>query len=678
LKRSKDGGCRAPTLHVLCVCLACGAAAAAEPPTVVVDRDNVEITADCTVRIDRPWIADADGDGVIHITGDGITVDFAGQALSGAESGPPDAFRGTGIRINARNVTLRGARISGFKAGIHARAADGLVVEDCDLSGNFRQRLRSTPQREDPADWLRPHANDDNEWLTLYGAGLYIEDSKEVKVRRVRAWGTQNGIVLDRVSGAQVYDNDCSFGSGWGLALWRSNDNVISRNAFDFRVRGYSHGVYNRGQDSAGILVFEQCGHNVITHNSATHGGDGLFGFAGSEALGEVKPKGNPLWYKNRGCNRNDIANNDLSYAAVHGLEMTFSYNNHIMENRLVGNGVCGIWAGYCRATYIFGNTSESNGDMPYGSQRGGINIEHGSRNGIKANSFRNNACGIFLWWDRDEEIMKLPWTRANTTAVELNSLRHNTFDGDEIGIQLRQTGPTRLVSNRMTNVGTEIDADERSGRFVDIQEADIRRSPIAAPHPIGRTNPVGARVHLRGREHIIMTEWGPYDWQEPLLTAPWDVLFFASAGDPREDPDAWRSQGEKDGVRCSVAALDLAYGKDGPGGLGLDAAVTAAGLPVDHFGTIATARVAVPVGRWRITTSSDDGIRVWIDDALIIDDWTHHAARTRAHELELTEPKQVTIRVEHFELEGAAVLSVALEPVTGTAPNGPEAPRSP
>ncbi|MHC4318227.1 MAG: right-handed parallel beta-helix repeat-containing protein [Planctomycetota bacterium] len=712
------------------------ATANAEPDIVVVDRDNVTITKSCKVRIDRPWIADADGSGVLRITGSDITVDFDGQLLHGAEQSPPDTFSGTGVWISGRNITLRGARISGFKAGIHAVATSGLLIEDCNVSGNFRQRLRSTPRREDPSDWLRPHANDDNEWLTTYGAGVYLEESSEAKVRRVRAWGTQNGIVLDRVTASEVYDNDCSFGSGWGLAMWRSSGNVISRNAFDFRIRGYSHGKYNRGQDSAGILMFEQCSKNIITHNSATHCGDGLFGFAGAEALGQVNPRENVTWYKNRGCSRNEIGNNDFSYAAAHGLELTFSYNNRIIENRLVGNAICGIWAGYGQGSFIARNTIEDNGDMPYGSERGGINIEHGRVNAIVDNTFRNNACGIFLWWDRDEHIMKLPWSAANPTAVEGNTIRHNRFEGDRIGLQLRQTGRTTFAGNRMTNVGTEIDADAASHTFLEIVGAsDMAPSRIKAPKPIGETDPIGARARLRGREYIVMTEWGPYDWRGPLLTAvqtlpdrhtykllgpdalvdasleaapgveltrqddgrlvvateatgrvlpyaltavtasgarrvtgalapvSWDVVVFKSRVNPRASLDEWHRQAEEHGVRCTLPALDLHYGTDGPSGIDLTPAITKAALPADHFGTIATATMTVPAGRWRIRTASDDGIRVWIDDNLVIDDWTWHSLKMHTHELELTESKQITIRVEHFELDGHAALSFDLQP---------------
>jgi len=140
---------------------------------------------------------------------------------------------------------------------------------------------------DDGHDWLRPHDNDAGEWAARYGAGLVVERSDAVTIRRCRARRVQNGVILDRVGGARVHDNDLSFLSGWGLALWRSSDNVISRNALDFCVRGYSHGVYNRGQDSAGLLMFEQCSRNLVAFNSITHGGDGVFAFAGREALGE-------------------------------------------------------------------------------------------------------------------------------------------------------------------------------------------------------------------------------------------------------------------------------------------------------------------------------------------------------------------------------------------------------
>ncbi len=69
------------------------------------------------------------------------------------------------------------------------------------------------------------------------------------------------------------------------MKISRCTRNIVSRNRFDYCVRGYSHGVYWRGQDSSGILMFERCSDNVFAENSATHGGDGVFLFGGRDSV---------------------------------------------------------------------------------------------------------------------------------------------------------------------------------------------------------------------------------------------------------------------------------------------------------------------------------------------------------------------------------------------------------
>ncbi len=472
------------------------AAPAGEPPVVVVKSDDTEITQSCTVRVEAPWIADAAGDGVIRITAPGITVDFAGASLAGASGGDADIFSGIGVRITARGVTLRGARISGFRTGVLAERADDLVIESCDLSGNFRQRLGSTAGKEDPQDWLWPHANDGGEWLRNYGAALCVKESRNVTLRGVTVRRGQNGIVLDRVEGSEICGNDCSYLSGWGLALWRSSGNVIAGNAFVFCVRGYSHGVYNRGQDSAGILLFEQCSDNVIAANSATHCGDGLFCFAGTEALGQANPRDDQGWYAGRGCNRNLIAGNDFSWSAAHGVEITFSFGNRLIGNRIAGNAICGLWGGYSQDTYIAGNTFSGNGDMPYGAERGGINIEHGRGNRIEHNRFERNACGVRLWWDEDASLLATPWCRANERGSTGNVVAGNVFFGDRVGIELRRTADTAIGGNECVEVVTCLDADEES--LAGKRDAVVAPSHLAPPDVHG------------GRELIVIDEWGP------------------------------------------------------------------------------------------------------------------------------------------------------------------------
>lgn len=719
----------------------------AVPPIVVVDRDNIQITQSCSISIDAHHIVDTDNNGVLHITGDDVVVDFNGSVLNGASSGQkPDTFAGIGVRITGKRVTLKNAHVSGYKGGIYASNANNLVIEDCDISGNFQQRLRSTAKAEDGADWLSPHNNDDNQWLTNYGAGIYIEDSNDVTVRRIYARNGQNGIVLDRVNDSAIYDNDCSFLSGWGLALWRSSNNIISRNALDFCIRGYSHGVYNRGQDSAGLLMFEQCSGNVITENSITHGGDGIFAFSGREALGEILPPENANvtddnieWYRGRGNNRNIILGNDCSYAAAHGIELTFAFDNTIAQNRMVSNAICGIWGGYSKATTIVKNTFKANGDMAYGLERGGINIEHGRDNWIQSNTFENNACGIHLWWDADEGLTKTPWGKVNGVKSDRNVIYGNTFTDDKVAIHLRETDTTFIVSNKVTNVEVQLLADELSQsnikRHLDAPELNWS---LPEYEPLGQTSPVGARANLAGREKIIMTEWGPYDWQSPLLTLvektavrhvyqmlgkeklqsvlletsdkelikhefndstvtlttsaknqfveytiiattesgpqkvnnsflpiQWEVLCFSYDTDPREDFTQWRLEAlTNQRANATLNSLDLNFGMGGPSNAGIIVEGDAEQLPDNHFGTFAESLLILPAGTWRIKTRSDDGIRVWLTYELVINDWTWHGPKSHSYEFTHTELKSIRLRVEHFELDGYAILNLEIERV--------------
>lgn len=456
-------------------------------------------------------VPDPAGDGVILIRGDGLTLELVGELCGAPAATSGDQLTGVGIKITGKHVTLRGAKVAGYKVGIWAEGADGLVLEDADVSGNFRQRLKSTKEKESDEDWLDPHHNDAREWFTKYGAGIYVERSSGVTVRRSRARAGQNGLVLERCSKAQVYDNDFSFLSGWGIALWRSSDNVIARNAVDFCIRGYVHGVYNRGQDSAGILLFEQCSRNVIAENSATHCGDGFFAFAGQEALGGVPPPTPDFDYTRRGNNDNTILRNDFSYAAAHGLELTFSFGNVIRGNRLVGNAICGIWGGYSRDTWIEGNRFEANGEAGYGLERGGVNIEHGQSNRIEFNEFVANRCGVHLWWDPDEHLAKLPWSVANGHESKDELVRFNLFSRDELAVHVHDSSALHLASNRYEEVRRPHDPES----LVEVEALPVDAEVSSALELPGTTKPCGARG-LVGRDKIVVDEWGPVEPPAP------------------------------------------------------------------------------------------------------------------------------------------------------------------
>lgn len=724
---------------------ALSAAAVANLPAVEVTTDNTVISRSCRIMIPRGTvIKDADGNGVIQVGAPDIEIEFAdGSVLRGSPPETrPDLYQGFGVSLNGQaGVTIRGARVSGFWCGLHARKADGLALEGIDASDNRRAYLKSTPVAEDGGDWIFGHNNDQKEWLTNYAAAIYIEESTGVTVRNSRVWHGQNALCLDRVTGSKIYDNDFSFNSGWGIALWRCSSNVISHNAVDFCVRGYSHGVYNRGQDSAGIFAFEQNNQNVFAENSVTHGGDGFFGFAGREALGEVGD--HPVeWYKRRGNADNLLVGNDFSYASAHGIENTFSFGNQYLKNRMVGNAICGVWAGYSRETMIAGNDFAGNGEMGYGLERGGVNIDHGGDNIIVHNSFVTNKCGVHLWGGANPEFEKKKWARANGYASTGSVIANNSFNGDAVAFHFRGPGAATLGSNTLVGVGREM---IEAPAYAVTRNDTLVVEPLKIPpyEVFGRKRPVGARPELRGRQNIIMTEWGPWDHTTPLvrlvrstggsavyevlkvpaadvqvktvgdqvhatlalvpgktdecvvtvsavepgvrtyllsvqaagkplaemqgalLANTWQATFFQwpTNTDPRKDLEGYRKLAEgPTAVSDQIDQLSLKYGMRGPSELGISPKVTAARLGQRYFGMVARTRLPLTKGTWEFTTLSDDGVRVRVNGKPVIENWAWHGPTRDTGKLTLETDQTVAIEVEHFQIDGYAVLDFSVQ----------------
>jgi hypothetical protein len=83
----------------------------------------------------------------------------------------------------------------------------------------------------------------------------------------------------------------------------------------------------------------------------------------------------------------------------------------------------------------------------------------------------------------------------------------------------------------------------------------------------------------------------------------------------------------------------------------------------VSWFATVATTQIDLPAGKYEFQTLSDDGVRVFLDDHLIINNWSVHPPRRDAETIDLPGGKQ-TIRVEHFNGTSLAQLQFWIRPL--------------
>jgi len=80
--------------------------------------------------------------------------------------------------------------------------------------------------------------------------------------------------------------------------------------------------------------------------------------------------------------------------------------------------------------------------------------------------------------------------------------------------------------------------------------------------------------------------------------------------------------------------------------------------LPQDSFSVRWTGTLRAPAtGRYTLRTINDDGVRLYVDGNLLIDDWTDHAAETKECVVDFELGKKYAVRLEYFDRKGAAIV---------------------
>ncbi len=493
---------------LLSTLLSVGTAIAGEPPVEL--KPGMVISSSVVIKAGTYHLNGTDSlnRAVILIQGDNITVDFNKAVLQGSNDKQlPNEFYGLAVLIKGNNITIRNAIVNGYKVALMATGCKNLTIENCNLSYNYRQHLQSSWLHEDLSDWMSYHHNENDEWLR-YGAGIYLKDCDDAIINNTIVTGGQCGLMMMRCKNGWIFDNNFGFNSGIGIGMYRSDRNHILHNRLNFNVRGYSHGFFKRGQDSGGILVFEQCNYNIFAYNSATHSGDGFFLWAGQTTMDGGEG----------GCNQNYLYMNDFSYAPTNGVEVTFS-SNSINTNRIVG---CdnGIWGGYSFNTAITNNIFKHNNTA--------IAIEHGHDIYITTNNFDSNKVGIKLW-AKKEEPSDWGFPKKNNTNSRRYTIRTNHFKSELKALDIKNTDSISIFTNYLRKDYDSTFLFDKTNSNIVYYDNGIPTGPleddenkiisyIGSPDQIQKIPKKIPDEFMPGRENIRITEWGPYDYRYPII----------------------------------------------------------------------------------------------------------------------------------------------------------------
>lgn len=256
------------------------------------------------------------------------------------------------------------------------------------------------------------------------------------------------------------------------------------------------------------------------------------------------------------------------------------------------------------------------------------INYHRERRNGRLDESWRYKA-GVPAF----HFINTLPGTRRRVSAPgEVGAIASS--DGRSHELALWSRGGTQQVRLSFPGLGSDLSRYRCDLRVID---GTSWKNPMVSPNVPARSMTLDrlGEITLGNEVTAFLTITGEITDEEEGLSA----VYFN-----RMDLTA-------EGHRRIDRAIDFRWSRARP----------AAGIDAETFSVRWTGSLIAPSdGDYVLNTESDDGVRVWLDDRLVIDQWNHHQEREdRSPKLRLTKGRH-RIRVEFFDryLTAVCVLS--------------------
>lgn len=203
------------------------------------------------LTLDGDWAGSAGNAYALLITAPDVVLDGGDHLISGTLDSVP-ATSQDGVMVNARNVTVKNLRVSGWDLGIAFRNAnDGLIVN---ITGNNNKRN-----------------------------GVYVDRSDRTRIRNVTANGNYGpyGTGIDVVNSVNIITEECIAGRNTIKGIGNNNvaDSVIRDNTADILVDGGCRNITIDGNRVPGapdykIGIFVIGSQEVNSFNNTATGTD--------------------------------------------------------------------------------------------------------------------------------------------------------------------------------------------------------------------------------------------------------------------------------------------------------------------------------------------------------------------------------------------------------------------
>jgi len=462
------------------------------------------------------------------------------------------------------------------------------------------------------------------------------------------------------------------------VGLWNSSSNEVAWNRIDFVNRPWAGGW---GADSAALVVATGSGENFFVGNSMTHSGDGFFL---TDRLNGGFSEQNPVTKFDGSCDRNIIAYCDGSWSTANAFEGTFSFGSVYYRN-FADDSNFGFWLGYSSDALLLENEIERNQYDAIAIEHGHGNVIAGNR--IAQN--RGSAVALWaagppwlmkLHPSRDSDIV------GNTIRKCGRAFRLDGsagIAGSENKIEDSPAADFQFADRPALRSQAAFERSPQARRLAEIMKTKpktfhlLRDEPgpkgveWLVPDEYAPRDYRGKLVACRHRDAATL-ELLPMAGEKLTFVAPeWievkpdpamsgyvaTVKTQSGPGEAKDYAIKARSRDSKRSQKITGAFQTSLwnvrwYRWDQPKKLAYDdaagwkqlfdtkpihqqatrelsAKLWAKGMPQsvprNNFALVGTTSVKLAGGRYRLSTLSDDGIRVFLDGKEVISRWNHH-----------------------------------------------------